>query len=1297
MKNEQKPMSKQASVSRDGSKHMAGSFTLSLNPILFCLLGFVLAWYSSLTLAYTECSPYKGQVFINELRIGSNAKSNVEVYNRSDIAPSVWQTWRLVAYWKEPTKVAQLKGTYNLSSNFTAKGRFIYNSNLKIFTYNRNNYYYDLALVDSNGKLIDYIANEGVIQAVPGCLASSTVFDTTESKNKLGNVARIPDGDAWPTSATLGKTHSIGRSNVCSAGYDLSVSIDASETSPIAGTSPVQYLVTVTNNACSGYAQIKTVEVSVSNVTSALYSGLIFSSVVTGTNPVTWSAGNFSPGVSKTLTINGTPVSTGTLNTTAAITSSDKVLINPADDSDTVSIVARDKNYVGFSISAATLTEGTDTAYSVDIESSLTANNSITVYYTVSGTANTGDTNLPASGSVSIDPSLEDFPTQASINFAITNDSLVEPAKTITFTITSVTSADGAVRLDSAAQTMTITLLDDDVILAANYSFDDTWSSSDNLADSSGNNKHASLSGSVAQEAAPALGLKPDTCRAGNFGQSGWFATPSGLDVDTTSGGKNSVAFWMYWDGGFHSSNFTMPFSWGGTYYDLTLSKYIAAMGNGVIGFNTGNGDVYGVTASGLANGWHHVVAVFNNGDVTQNQLYIDGVAKTLMSYGSQSQRSATNTAGIGAGSGWGGDYKWSGKLDQLYIFRGALSASDVATGYANELAGKNWDGSAPTCAVISTGPAALNAVDVGANAVNGKITTKTAGSTFNLDIYALNAARTAQDTAASGAILLDLLVNATTSVTLDVNNCPSTATSLSVGTVTLAAGKVTTALGSVADSWRDVRVRMRYPATGTATVTACSSDNFAVKPAALSAIASHADWQTAGLTTTIANSGATGGEVHKAGRPFSLRVTGYNASNVITGNYAGSPTATSSCVLPASGCVAGTLSAGSFSASGGTATSSTASYSEVGAISATFTDTGYASVDSADTAASCAGYYVCASPINIGRFVPDHYDVATLQTPQFQTFGSTCGSRSFTYVGQDFGFATLPRARVTAKNFAGGSTTNYTGALWRLNPNGGFASSWRCYKSDGSACGNISLSAAGFSASNLVDNGNGSADFTWPSNFMIPNGVNYQFQRTAPPTAPFNAQIGLGILVMDRTETGNCGLASCTILDSQTANVLTWGSNIAFDAGNQFYQGRLRLANASGSELRFLPMPLSAQFWNGQGFVTNTADNCSALTAPSLTFYSQTANNQLTSGETTASVNATLVAGSGNLRLSAPGAGNFGYLDVTVTAPAWLQYNWDGVDQLSDGNLFDDNPHARAAFGKRRGSDHVIIRREIY
>ncbi|OYY95308.1 MAG: hypothetical protein B7Y41_02035 [Hydrogenophilales bacterium 28-61-23] len=625
----------------------------------------------------------------------------------------------------------------------------------------------------------------------------------------------------------------------------------------------------------------------------------------------------------------------------------------------------------------------------------------------------------------------------------------------------------------------------------------------------------------------------------------------------------------------------------------------------------------------------------------------------------------------LASSEGVSANFHFKGNLDEVRLWQGLLSQSYVASVLSR---------TRPCAAPATTTPAALNAVDVGAHAVSGQIATKTAGTAFSLDIYALNAARTAQDGLASGAVLVDLLANSATGVARDGNNCPVSGTALSVGTVTLAAGKATAAVGAVSNSWRDVRVRMRYPATGTATVIACSSDNFAVKPAYLSAIASHADWQTAGVTTPLANTGASGGVLHKAGRPFTLRVTGYNAGNVMTGNYDGSPSASTACVLPASGCVAGTLSTGAFSASAGTLTSGAASYSEVGAIAATFTDTGYASVDSDDTAASCAGYYVCASAIDIGRFVPDHFDIAA-NSPAFLP---ACGG--FTYLGQPFGFGTglgaAPDWTVIARNYTGATTRNYTGSLFKIAAGTVTGQAW-------SATGGTVAAVGGLPAVGVTDLGGGQASLVFGVGDPA-GGGGLAFARAAL-TAPFDASLTLAASVADSEGVAHAG------------NPYLHGG-IGFDDANagttndaQMRFGRLRLSNAVGSEMLALPVSLSAQYWNGQGFAANTADNCTPLAAPALTFYADSADNRLASGETVPSFNATLVAGGGNLRLSAPGAGNFGYLDLAIGAATWLKYNWDGVDQGGDANLFDDNPRARAAFGKRKGSDKVIIRREIY
>ncbi|MDP8566643.1 DUF6701 domain-containing protein [Methylophilus aquaticus] len=94
------------------------------------------------------------------------------------------------------------------------------------------------------------------------------------------------------------------------------------------------------------------------------------------------------------------------------------------------------------------------------------------------------------------------------------------------------------------------------------------------------------------------------------------------LPVTTFASTQNSITFWMYWNG----TSGVVPAGWNG--YNLAIK-------NNIFGFDA-DGLVYGVSTNGLANGWHHISAVFTNIDVTSNKLYIDGVLQTLSLSGSQ-------------------------------------------------------------------------------------------------------------------------------------------------------------------------------------------------------------------------------------------------------------------------------------------------------------------------------------------------------------------------------------------------------------------------------------------------------------------------------------------------------------------------------------------------------------------------------------------------------------------------------------------------------------------------------------
>jgi len=148
--------------------------------------------------------------------------------------------------------------------------------------------------------------------------------------------------------------------------------------------------------------------------------------------------------------------------------------------------------------------------------------------------------------------------------------------------------------------------------------------------------------------------------------------TLDGLPVSTVTGNITSVSFWMYWDG----TNVVMPIGW---------AKYDLIFLDGHFGFNTANADVYGMSSSGLANRWVHVVAEFANGSVINNKLYIDNVQQTI------TQRTGSPLTGFAVVqstlqvSGWTNpsnntlDYRFAnGRIDEVKVYNGAMTQAQV-------------------------------------------------------------------------------------------------------------------------------------------------------------------------------------------------------------------------------------------------------------------------------------------------------------------------------------------------------------------------------------------------------------------------------------------------------------------------------------------------------------------------------------------------------------------------------------------------------------------------------------------
>ncbi len=478
-----------------------------------------------------------------------------------------------------------------------------------------------------------------------------------------------------------------------------------------------------------------------------------------------------------------------------------------------------------------------------------------------------------------------------------------------------------------------------------------------------------------------------------------------------------------------------------------------------------------------------------------------------------------------------------------------------------------------------------FDVVEVGA-APATSIFTKISAQAFSVDVLALDSGGSVLSSF-SGSVSAEIVDSSsgTCGTMSQIASLPNQTFSSS-GRLTMAVSAV-----DVTNAWKNGRFRIKYPAASP-TITSCSSDNFAIRPASITLSSTDATWNTAGIGRTLSNTAATGGNVHAAGQPFTLTVspqpataTNYDTTSfTVTSGYP-------SCNLPGS-CTLGTLGLGAFGAAGsGVQSSSTAGYAEVGAINLQLEDDNYAAVDAGDTAGSCTSpptpnRYVCSTAtLPIGRFVPDHFGAAT-NSPQFQTFGSNsaCG-RSFTYIGQPFWYVTLPAVSLTAQNASSSTTTNYgNSSLFHLTAamvaTPSYSNNSVGPAIDSSLQGSVSVS----------NGGNGIGTVTYGTSGTI------QYTRNAgTPDSPFTANISVSITASDTSENGTPGNPT----GIPTSPTPVTFSGIGFDNGTGFRYGRLQFLNAHGSGLLALDVPIQVEYWNGILWLRNAADNCTSV-APS-------------------------------------------------------------------------------------------------
>lgn len=477
--------------------------------------------------------------------------------------------------------------------------------------------------------------------------------------------------------------------------------------------------------------------------------------------------------------------------------------------------------------------------------------------------------------------------------------------------------------------------------------------------------------------------------------------------------------------------------------------------------------------------------------------------------------------------------------------------------------------------------------------------------------------------------------------------------------------------------AWRNVKCRVT-DATVSPSKVACSTDAFAIRPTAF-----------ASVTTSVATADTASGASTTATPRLKAGGTHFDLTATAIAGYDGTPTIDNALIDAHAGAVRPGEVAGGFGAavsSTGVASGSGFTYSEVGYFRFKpngVYDDGFTSIDTSggdctddfsNTLDVTTKKYGCkfanrAETEWFGRFVPDHFTlVRSSITP-------ACSS-GFSYMDQPFGV----KYEIEARNAGGTKTANY---------HGGFAKATVSRVAENNDEGvdrasrmRISITEPGWM--------NGSLDF---------NDNGFKFLRETMPDGSFDA-LTLGVSLKDND-------GDMSMLESMDMNAATSGSCTSTGNCNAkalssspttVRYGRMTVGRVHQFlENKSLTVPLTAEYYAGAAFTNNGLDSCTSLGNASLLRLDNNQQVNQLDGTIDIGTGSTSVSGFGtfsseglSLGLSAPGAGNSGFTDITpqLGSMPWLRYDWDG-------NGTPEDPTGRASWGMYRGNKNVIYLRE--
>ena len=568
------------------------------------------------------------------------------------------------------------------------------------------------------------------------------------------------------------------------------------------------------------------------------------------------------------------------------------------------------------------------------------------------------------------------------------------------------------------------------------------------------------------------------------------------------------------------------------------------------------------------------------------------------------------------------------------------------------------------------------------------RLNTKLANTAFVLDAVKLKSDGSLETTF-NGSVTLDLLANSQLGVALSSNNCPSTQTAvIPLGSATFASGRApsagvsvgTTAFSAVSpgySAYRDVRVRFTCSAGSCGTAqTACSTDNFAVRPTGFT------------ISSSMSNATQTGTPSLNAGAAFTLTSTavgGYDGTPLLDNRLSGQKVVThvsntdyTAALSVPSG--SAPFPVGASVIATGAVSNATVRYDDTGNFSVLkdgLVDSSFTSTDqptdcvknSSSNTANISGQFGCniANQSNtalFGRFYPDHYGVYS------SVYGVCSG---MVYLGQS-GLGVTSGAIAYSKNDVILSKLSGTGVTYAVTGDNSGASvalaarltpalptyGWAAGRNGRYHTTDTGTYAIGSTSINLVGQGTLATGevigFAGDNNlYTVATGVTgsgtlvlnspglkqaiaspsiavhevHTFSRTGTTEGPYDS-LSVKTTITD-ADGGKITLLNGTGVTA-TASVLS-------SASAKLRYGRLRIANAYGSELLQLPVDVTAQYWNGSAYYSNTLDNCTTLPAASFsidTWSGGVTAVNLPSSNIPAS-SGTLVSGAGKIRLAKP------------------------------------------------------------